>query len=426
LVVTRQAPSQSSAPPRAQCIDAFAQRIAKTAKAIPTFTFIEEGKMKRRFLLVLLSATILVFAGCEPSNNPTGIQQIESSGKLLKATSSDVIPGEYIVVLNDDVADVPTVAAEMARSHAAVTEHVYRKAIKGFSARMSAEAAGRLAADPRVKYVEPNYRVSVGPSAAAGRPGQQGQVTPWGVTRVGGPKDGTGKTAWVIDTGIDLDHPDLNVDVSRSANSVTRGKDSPNDGNGHGTHVAGTIGAIDNDIDVVGVAANATLVAVRVLDNGGSGSYSWVIAGVDYVAQNASAGDVANMSLGGPPSTALDDAVRNAADQGILFSIAAGNDGDDANNYSPARVEYQNVYTISAIGEDDCMPSWSNWGNPPIEFAAPGVGILSTANRGGTTTKSGTSMAAPHVAGILLLGPVNSDGFACNDPDGNPDPIAHF
>lgn len=379
--------------------------------------------MRIRFLIVSVLIIFVFLIACEKFNQPTGIQEQEPIS-LAKQTA-DAIPGQYIIVFKDDVADVPSIVPQVAQEHGAVIEHIYQFALKGFSATMSAAAAENLAKDARVKYIEPNYRVTVGPPSGVG-PGPGGETVPWGVTRVGGPKNGTGKTAWVIDTGIDLDHSDLNVDVTRSANFVTRGKNSPDDGHGHGTHVAGTIGAIDNDIDVVGVAANATLVAVRVLDNGGSGSYSWVIAGVDYVAQNAAAGDVANMSLGGPTSDALDDAIRNAADKGVFFSLAAGNDGADANNYSPARVEYNRVYTISAIDDADYFASWSNWGNPPIEFAAPGVSILSTAKGGGTTTMSGTSMAAPHVAGILLLQTPNSDGTAIGDPDGNPDPIAHF
>jgi subtilisin family serine protease len=246
--------------------------------------------------------------------------------------------------------------------------------------------------------------------------------------------DGTGRTAWIIDTGIDLDHPDLNVDLARSVNFVNTGKNSPDDANGHGTHVAGTIGARDNDFGVVGVAAGANVVAVRVLDRNGSGAYSWVIAGVDYVAQTAAAGDVANMSLGGPPSDALDLAVSSAASQGVLFSLAAGNESAPASESSPARVEHLNAYTVSAVDETDCFAWFSNYGAPPVDVAAPGVAINSTFRRGGYEVLNGTSMAAPHVAGVLLLGELSTLGQVApaencvdgGDPDGDPDPIAHF
>ena len=196
-------------------------------------------------------------------------------------------------------------------------------------------------------------------------------------------------------------------------------------GAGGAAHLAGTIAAIDNDIGVVGVAADASVVAVRVLDRRGSGAYSWVIAGLDYVAANAAAGDVVNMSLGGPPSDDVDAAVLAVAEAGIRVAIAAGNDGADANGHSPARVNHGNVYTVSAVDAGDAFAPFSNWGNPPVDYAAPGVGILSLWKRGKTNTISGTSMATPHVAGILLLGNVSADGTAGNDPDGNPDPIAH-
>lgn len=202
---------------------------------------------------------------------------------------------------------------------------------------------------------------------------------------------------------------------------------SADDGNGHGTHVSGSIAAVDNDIDVVGVAAGASVVGVKVLNSAGSGTNSGVIDGIDYVAANASGGDVANMSLGGGTSQALDDAVRNAADQGIYFAVAAGNDSDDANNYSPARVEYNNVWTISAIDENDSFASFSNYGNPPIEYAAPGVDVESLWRDNGVNTISGTSMASPHAAGVLLVtcGNPTADGTASGDPDGNADPIIH-
>ena len=397
--------------------------------------------MSGKFTLTSIGIALLLIAGCEKIATPLVTQpdEVFGTGELLP--SGSLVEGQYIIVLRQrelslgkSKAAVSDIAASIFADNKvaeATVEIVYTHALAGFMARMSELDAIKLEADPRIKYIEQDKVIALAPPPGKGKPskddggGETSQETPWGIVRVGGATDGSGKTAWVIDTGIDLDHDDLNVDVGRSVNFVTRSKDSPNDGHGHGTHVAGTIAALDNTIDVVGVAAGAALVAVRVLDNSGSGFYSWVIAGVDYVAANAAAGDVANMSLGGPPSDALDDAVRNAADRGILFSLAAGNSGNDANNYSPARVEHPNVYTVSAIDTSDCLPTWSNYGNPPIEFAAPGVGVLSTKKGGGTTTFSGTSMSAPHVAGLLLLGTVNSDGLACNDPDGNPDSIAH-
>jgi subtilisin family serine protease len=335
----------------------------------------------------------------------------------------------YIVVLGDKV-NSHMRAPEIADNHGVALDHVYAHTIRGFSFRGSYQAARRIADLFDVAYIEDDQVATiinnpVQPTARPGGGGGGGQTTPWGITRVGGGISGASGSAWIIDTGIDLDHADLNVDVGRSANFVSKGKNSPDDGNGHGTHVAGTIGAIDNNIDVIGVAAGATVVAVRVLDNSGSGTYSGVIAGVDYVAANAGSGDVANMSLGGPVSNALDDAVEAAAQGGVKFALAAGNEGSHASNSSPARANGGNIYTVSAIASNDCLTSWSNYGNPPVDYAAPGSSILSTKKGGGTTTLSGTSMASPHVAGLLLLGNVRSDGNACNDPDGNPDPIAH-
>lgn len=346
----------------------------------------------------------------------------------------------FIFVFGDGVApeDVAGRANAMATAAGGHVTYMYNASIKGFAAKMPAEAAARLAAqNPSISYYEPD-NIAFAFAKPAKKPGGGGsggstscdpQVTPWGVTRVGGPIANVPQdiTAWVIDTGIDLDHPDLNVDATRSANFVLFGKNSPDDGNGHGTHVAGTIAAINDTCDVVGVAPGATLVAVRVLNNAGSGTYSGVIAGIDYVAANGNPGDVANMSLGGPFNQALNDAVEAAAANGIAFSLAAGNSADDANNYSPASANGPGIYTVSAINSnaDHFAVTFSNYGNPPIDCAAPGVSVLSTAKGGGTTTMSGTSMAAPHVAGLLLLGTPNFDGFAVNDPDDNPDPICH-
>lgn len=404
--------------------------------------------MQTRFVRVIgafLLLTMVAFYGCEQSNITNTSQDKQEE---ITPASGDPIDGQYIVVFNKpdtkgkalSEAEVGNLRTRVLVDNSIGQENVfstYSKALIGFAAHLSDEQLDRLRNDSRVDYIEQDRIVTLAPPCGtpAGGPcdggggGGSGQTTPWGISRVGGPIASSG-VAWVIDTGIDLDHPDLNVDVSRSATFITQGKDSKNadDGNGHGTHVAGTIAAIDNNTDVVGVAAGATVVAVKVLDSRGSGSYSGVIAGVDYVAANASSGNVANMSLGGPTSQALDDAVRNAADAGVRFAVAAGNDSDDANNYSPARVEYNNVWTVSATDDTDSFASFSNYSgptDPPIEFAAPGVSVLSLWKDGGTRTISGTSMASPHVAGLLLLGNPIADGTATGDPDGDPDPIAH-
>ncbi len=191
------------------------------------------------------------------------------------------------------------------------------------------------------------------------------------------------------------------LDAGRSR-SFLGGTTTPQDQNGHGTHVAGTIAAYDNAFGVIGVAPGARVVAVRVLDRRGSGSNSGVIAGVDYVAANGRPGDVANMSLGGGISQALDTAVVNAAAGGVKFAVAAGNDGANANNYSPARANGVNLFTVSAFSNGDAWASFSNFGNPPVDYAEPGVSIKSTWLSGGYNTISGTSMATPHLAGILL------------------------
>ncbi|WP_455168819.1 S8 family serine peptidase [Aegicerativicinus sediminis] len=310
-------------------------------------------------------------------------------------------------------------------------------ALQGFVAELSDKQLEQLKNDPRVKSIEKDYLITLAPPPGKG-PGSGGggggsdptQVTPWGITRVGGAIDGTGKTAWIIDSGIDFDHPDLNVDISRSRSFVTTGKDSQdaNDGNGHGTHVAGTVAALDNGIGVIGVAPGAKVVACKVLDRRGSGQFSWTIAALDYVASVGNSGDAVNMSLG-PQSrytdSAVDDAARGVASRGIKVAIAAGNSNDDALYYSPARagLNNNNIYTVSAMDNGDVMASFSNYGTP-VDYAAPGVSILSTYKDGGYATASGTSMASPHVCGLLLLGNIVSDGTITGDKDNNPDPIA--
>ena len=361
---------------------------------------------------------------------PAGVAAQTQPGNLgVSVEVREEVRNSFIFVLRDDVPanEVARHANALAVGAGGRVTHTYTASIKGFAAKMPDEAAARmLAANPLIASYEPDaIAYAFGkPGTAAAYPCTAPQ-TPWGVTRVGGAGDGTGRTAWVIDTGIDFEHPDLIVDRGRSASFLLRGKTSADDGNGHGTHVAGTIGALNNGCDVVGVAAGATLVAVRVLDNSGSGSYSGVIKGIDYVAANAANGDVANMSLGGGYSAAVNDAVVRAAAKGIRFALAAGNESDDAASYSPASANGQNIYTVSAIDGSDTLAWFSNYGNPPVDCAAPGVSIVSTKNGGGVTAFSGTSMAAPHVAGILLLGTPTSGGSIKGDRDSNPDPICH-
>ena len=221
-----------------------------------------------------------------------------------------------------------------------------------------------------------------------------------------------------------MNHPDLNVDQTRGINFVTTSA-LPDDDNGHGTHCAGIVAAKNNNLGVIGVAAGATVVPIKVLNRRGTGAYSAIIAGVDYVAANGKAGDAVNMSLGGPTYQALDDAILNLASKGIKVALAAGNESQSTNNVSPGRVNGTNIYTISAMGTGDLWASYSNYTNPPIDYCAPGSSIYSTYKSGGYATLSGTSMATPHVCGILLLGNISTDGTVKNDPDGNADPIAH-
>ncbi|MGE3801207.1 MAG: S8 family serine peptidase [Candidatus Kapaibacterium sp.] len=358
----------------------------------------------------------------------------EDQTPLLKP--GDAIPNQYIVRLNGDVPTslVPDVASDVAKAHTATVTNVYNKTVKGFSATMTSAKAAAMAADARVLSVEQDRVVALAPPPGKGKPGSgdggggtpTAQETPWGITEIGGSSDGTGGVVWILDSGIDLDHPDLNVDVARSRNFVSKGKDSPDDGNGHGTHVAGIIGALNNSIGVVGVAAGTTVISVRVLDNSGSGSYSGIIAGLDYVATNGTAGDVVNMSLGGPISASFDAAVLALADAGFHIAVAAGNDGQNASNESPAHLgnNHARIYTVSAHDQSGCLTLWSNYGLD-VDYAAPGLNILSLWKGGGTNTISGTSMATPHVAGLLVLSSLNSSGTACNDRDGVPDPRAH-
>jgi subtilisin len=324
----------------------------------------------------------------------------------------------YIVTLRDGVA-AGRAAPAQARAYGLQVEYVYGHALNGYAATMSARAAAALAADPRVRSVIADQAVSV-----------DVQTLPTGIDRIDGELsstvsgNGSGSVdvdVAVIDTGIDLDHPDLAVSGGKNC---VKGKPSYDDGHGHGTHVAGTIAALDNDIGVVGVAPGARLWAVRVLNNNGSGSWASVICGVDWVTASAGTIEVANMSLGGLGDDkggctdgGLHEAICKSVDAGVTYAVAAGNSADDAKNHVPAA--YDQVITVSALADfngapgggaaatcrsdvDDTFANFSNFG-ADIDLIAPGVCILSSWKGGGYSTISGTSMASPHVAGAAAL-----------------------
>lgn len=342
------------------------------------------------------------------------------------------IPAQYIVVLRNDVTDPATTAEDIAQKHGLALGLVYKHALKGFSAKIPAQVLDKLESDARVSYVEQDQLVQAfilqpqhhqpgheeGQGKPAGTTTQPSEVIPTGINRIDAERSierTVDVDIAIIDTGIDLKHPDLNV--VRGVTCSGAGKPGGNDDNGHGTHVAGITAAKDNDIGVVGVAPGAKLWAVKVLDKFGSGTISCVIAGVDYVTANAAEIEVANMSLGCRcHSDALHTAVKNSVAAGVTYVVAAGNSASDVKDFDPA--SYTEVITVSAIadsdgkcggqgtatnyGADDTFATFSNFGSG-VDLAAPGVDIFSTYKGQGYATASGTSMASPHVAGAAGL-----------------------
>jgi subtilisin len=342
----------------------------------------------------------------------------------------DRIAGRYIVVLEEGSA-VARVAAAQARLVGAEVSHLYRNAVDGYSARMSLTAARRLAEAPGVRSVQADSRVRA-----------SAQTTPTGINRANADAsptaaiDGTDTRVnvdvAVIDTGVDLDHPDLNVYRAGARNcSIALSAD---DDHGHGSHVAGTIGALDNNSGVVGMAPGARIWPVKVLTAVGFGRTSDVICGIDYVTANADQIEVANMSLGGggeddgncgrSNGDAQHQAICESVAAGVTYVVAAGNDSDDAANYTPAA--YDEVITVSALSDfngqpgggaaptcrsdvDDTFANYSNYGSD-VDLIAPGTCINSTWMNGGYNTISGTSMASPHVAGGAALHAANNAG----------------
>ena len=321
------------------------------------------------------------------------------------------VKGQYIVVLKDDTAalasesaamagapQVADVAGALARTHRLDVVHSYRNVLRGFVARADDRALARLLADPRVEFVEEDGIVSISAT--------QNNAT-WGLDRIdqrNRPLNGTyvydttapNVHAYVIDTGIRASHNDFGGRVGSGYSAINDGRGS-NDCNGHGTHVAGTVGGA-----VWGAAKQVRLYPVRVLGCNGSGTNSGVIAGMDWVASNHTKPAVANMSLGGGASTATDQAVTRMRNAGVTVVVAAGNDNANACNYSPARSS--SAITVGSTTSSDARSSFSNWGSC-VDIFAPGSSITSAWHTSNTATNtiSGTSMAAPHVAGVAAL-----------------------
>jgi len=350
----------------------------------------------------LLAVLVVPFAAAcaEQADNPVALAPVDASAAL---QASDVIPGQFIISFDGSVADVRGRAAELAAQHGATVLFTYEHALRGFAARMGDGAAAAMRGRAGVAMVEPDRRVYAFTT--------QSNAT-WGLDRIDQrslPLSGTytytntgnGVNAYIIDTGILLTHNEFTGRLFTGFDAVTSGG-TANDCNGHGTHVAGTVGGT-----VYGVAKQVRLHAVRVLSCSGSGTTSGVIAGVDWVTANHVKPAVANMSLGGGASTSLDSAVKNSIAAGVTYAVAAGNGNrggrqDDACKYSPARVP--EALTISATNSSDAKPSWANYGNC-VDFFAPGVSITSAwyTSNSATNTISGTSVAAPHAAGVAAL-----------------------
>ncbi|MFD7660178.1 S8 family peptidase [Actinosynnema sp. NPDC059797] len=352
----------------------------------------------RRALLALCTAGATALA------LTTTAGPASAEGDVLGTANPTAIQDSYIVVYDEVSAQsAEALTADLSAKYGAKVEFTYRHALKGFAGTLSERAARRLAAEPGVAYVQQNGTVQ----ATATQPNPPS----WGLDRIDQrdlppdsgytyPNDGAGVTAYIIDTGIRTSHQDFGGRASWGTNTTGDGNNT--DCNGHGTHVAGTVGGSAH-----GVAKGVTLIAVKVLNCAGSGSFAGVAAGIDWVTGHHTSGPaVANMSLGAQGSDATtENAVRNSIADGVTYALASGNSNADACNFTPARVA--EAVTVNASTNTDARASFSNWGTCTDIFA-PGQNITSAWHTGDTATNtiSGTSMASPHVAGgaALLLG----------------------
>ena len=388
---------------------------------------------KKNLLAILF--IIIFFASCKKERSTSSSSSVNQDNCVTTMSfhQNDIIPGQYIVGYNTasvNARNMNKVGLDQLSNNILERNNINSSALQksfggepgGFVAMLSEKEVLHLKNDPDIASIEPDRIVKLGSCFTVAAP----TLITWNVKRVGY-GNGIGKRAWIIDSGIDFSHPDLTVD-SILSKSFLSNKPSASDENGHGTHVAGIIGAKNNSFGVLGVASGATLVSLRVLDKDGEGILSSIIQALSYVNTKGAAGDVVNMSLGADTtSQILNQQIKNTAARGIYITIPAGNDHTDTKNFSPANANGPNIYTVSAIDSLDNFASFSNYG-ADVDYATPGVRVLSTYMGNRYAYMSGTSMSAPHLAGLLLLkgNNLSVSGYAKNDPDSNPDPIAHY